>query len=265
MSGTGPEVRGGGKAPERRPAPRDPDEVARHEAHLVGQIYHLIEANQKLEEQLDRLTKVTEIAALFREKRITRDTFELPPPQFTVPAESQQAWARIEGLVDRAMAPRAVQGEGKDDEERAEGRAGQREGGRDAERRVPAPSGSPPADPEALAELREALGIVRAQGWQVHGDWLSDVRARLVAAEQSIAFLNEQTRELDMLRREKDSIVDGAARLEQNIDDMWKALNEKTTHIQRLESQLDRIWSSVPYRAWRAVKKALRREKRPER
>lgn len=208
-------------APSRL-VPRDPLEVARHEAHLVGMIYHLIEANQKLEEQVDRLSRVTEIAGLFREKRITRDTFDLAPPRLAVPPEAQQAWARIEALLGQVQGERAV-----------------------------------------LAQLRECLGIVRAHGWQTDADWLADVRGRLVAAEQAVAFLNEQTRELDMLRREKDQIVDGAARLEQNIDDLWKALNEKTTHIQRLEGQLQRIWSSKPYRLWDTVRKGLKRGGRP--
>ena len=211
-----------GVPPDRRLAPRDPAEVARHEAHLVGMIYHLIEANQKLEEQVDRLGKVTEIAELFREKRITRDTFELPAPRLAVPAEAQQAWTRAEGALARLA-----------------------------------------GDPAALAQLREALGVVRAHGWQGDPDWLADVRDRLIAAEQAVAFLNEQTRELDMLRREKDAIVDGAARLEQNIDDLWKALNEKTTHIQRLEGQLQRIWGSRPYKLFDALRKSVRREAKP--
>jgi hypothetical protein len=201
---------------------RDADEIRRHEAHLVSQIYHLIEANQKLEEQVDRLGKVTEIAELFREKRITRDTFELPAPRLSVPAPAQQAWARVEGLLERLA-----------------------------------------GDPDALAQLRDALGVVRAHGWQGDPDWLADVRDRLIAAEQAVAFLNEQTRELDMLRREKDAIVDGAARLEQNIDDLWKALNEKTTHIQRLEGQLQRIWASRPYKLFDALRKSVRREAKP--
>jgi DNA repair exonuclease SbcCD ATPase subunit len=162
--------------------PLDPEQVARHEAHLVGQIYHLIEANQRLEEQLDRLEKVTAIAGLFRERRITGDTFELP-------------------------APRVVQNE---------------------------------------------------DGPLIDADWLAEVRNRLIAAEQAIAFLNEQTRELDLLRREKDAIVDGAARLEQNIDDLWKALNEKTTHIQRLEAQLQRHWDSLPYRSYDSLRRLFR-------
>ena len=211
-----------GVPPERRLAPRDPAEVARHEAHLVGMIYHLIEANQKLEEQVDRLGKVTEIAELFREKRITRDTFELPAPRLAVPAEAQQAWSRIEGALARLA-----------------------------------------GDPAALAQLREALGVVRAHGWQGDPDWLADVRDRLIAAEQAVAFLNEQTRELDMLRREKDAIVDGAARLEQNIDDLWKALNEKTTHIQRLEGQIRRIYDTKAYRAWQALRRLMGKEGKP--
>lgn len=206
----------------RRYAPRDPEEVARHEAHLVGMIYHLIEANQRLEEQVDRLGKVTEIAGLFREKRLTRDTFELVAPRLLVPTEAQQAWARIEAVLPRLA-----------------------------------------GSAEDIAALREALGMVRAHAWQCDGDWLSDLRTRLVAAEQAIAFLDEQTRELDMLRREKDNIVDGAQRLEQNIDDLWKALNEKTTHIQRLEGQLQRIWTSRPYRLLDVLRKSVRRESKP--
>ena len=206
----------------RRYAPRDPEEVARHEAHLVGMIYHLIEANQRLEEQVDRLGKVTEIAGLFREKRITRDTFELSAPRLQVSTEAQQAWSRIESVLPRL-------------------------GG----------------TPEDIAALREALGMIRAHGATCDGDWLADLRTRLVAAEQAIAFLDEQTRELDMLRREKDNIVDGAQRLEQNIDDLWKALNEKTTHIQRLEGQLQRIWSSRPYRILDVLRKSVRKETKP--
>ncbi len=171
--------------PARRP--RDPEEVARHEAHLVSQIYHLIEANQKLEEQLDRLSKVTAIAEIFRREKLTPDTFELPSPR----------------LVSRD-------------------------------------------------------GTV-----QVEADWLAEVRARLIAAEQAIAFLNEQTRELDLLRREKDAIVDGAARLEQTIDDLWKSLNEKTTHIQRLEGQLKRHWESRPYRLYSALRRLFGGRSRP--
>ena len=167
---------------------RDPEEIARHEAHLVGQIYHLIDANQRLEEQIDRLAKVSAIAGLFRERRITPDTFELPEPR----------------LVERG-----------DDH-------------------------------------------------VVDPDWLADVRGKLVVAEQALAFLDEQTRELDLLRREKDAIVDGAARLEQNIDELWKSLNEKTTHIQRLEGQLRRHWDSVPYRAWMALRRMVRKERKPE-
>jgi predicted nuclease with TOPRIM domain len=208
--------------PARRYAARDPAEVARHEAHLVGMIYHLIEANQKLEEQVDRLGKVTEIAELFREKRLTRDTFALAPPRLTVPNDAQQAWTRIEKLLGQLSGDAAL-----------------------------------------VAQLREALGVVRAGGWQSDPDWLADVRGRLIAAEQAIAFLDEQSRELDMLRREKDGIVDGAARLEQNIDDLWKALNEKTTHIQRLEGQLQRIWSSRPYRLLDVLRRSLRREAKP--
>jgi hypothetical protein len=204
---------GGNGMPARR---RDPEEVRRHESHLVGQIYHLIEANQKLEEQIDRLSKVTEIAELFRERRITPDTFELAPPNLVSTAQAQQAWSRIEALLEELPAGATVD------------------------------------------QLREMLGVVRTAGRAVDGDWLAEVRGRLIAAEQAIAFLNEQTREMDMLRREKDAIVDGAARLEQNIDDLWKSLNEKTTHIQRLESQLHRIWVSKPYRMFNAVRRGFR-------
>ena len=168
--------------------PRDPEEIARHEAHLVGQIYHLIGANQRLEEQIDRLSKVSAIAGLFRDRRITSDTFELPEPQ----------------LVERGD---------------------------------------------------ESV---------VDPDWLADVRGKLVVAEQAIAFLDEQTRELDLLRREKDAIVDGAARLEQNIDELWKSLNEKTTHIQRLEGQLRRHWDSAPYRLYMSLRRLVRKERKPE-
>jgi hypothetical protein len=219
MSGPGPGGSGsnGPGVDGQRAAPfRDPEEVRRHESHLVSQIYHLIEANQKLEEQIDRLSKVTEIAALFRERRITPDTFELQAPSVVTTSQAQQAWSQIEVRLNEL-----------------------------------------PAGP-ALAQLRDLLGLVRAADRQVDADWLADVRSRLIAAEQAIAFLNEQTREMDMLRREKDAIVDGAARLEQNIDDLWKALNEKTTHIQRLESQLQRIWESKPYRAFAAVRRGFK-------
>ncbi len=166
---------------------RADEERVRHEAHLVAQIYHLIEANQRLEEQVDRLSKVTAIAGLFRERGLTPDTFALPEPRIVDPGDGR----------------------------------------------------GPQPDP----------------------DWLADVRGRLIAAEQAVAFLYEQTRELDLLRREKDSIVDGAARLEQNIDELWKSLNEKTTHIQRLEGQLRKLWESRPYRAYSALRRALRRGK----
>jgi hypothetical protein len=177
-----------GPEPKNGRPPRDPEEIARHEAHLVGQIYHLIDANQRLEEQIDRLSKVSAIAGLFRDRRITPDTFELPEPRL----------------------------------------------------------------------------IERGDGHVVDPDWLADVRGKLVVAEQALAFLDEQTRELDLLRREKDAIVDGAARLEQNIDELWKSLNEKTTHIQRLEGQLKRHWDSVPYRAWMALRRTVRKERKRE-
>ena len=169
-------------------APRDPEEVARHEAHLVGQIYHLIDANQRLEEQIDRLSRVSAIAALFRDRKITADTFELPEPRL----------------------------------------------------------------------------LARGDEFVVDPDWLADVRGKLVAAEQAIAFLDEQTRELDLLRREKDAIVDGAARLEQNIDELWKSLNEKTTHIQRLEGQLRRHWESAPYKVVMTLRRLVRKERKTE-
>ena len=54
-------------------------------------------------------------------------------------------------------------------------------------------------------------------------------------------------------------IMDGVERLEQTIEDLWKSLNEKTTHIQRLESQLHRVWGSAPYRLYRWIMKLLRR------
>ena len=87
------------------PGARDgvPESVRRHEAHLVGQIYHLIEANHRLEEQLHRLGKVTEIADLFREKKITRDTFELKPPKLLVPVQAETAWNRIDKMLARLV------------------------------------------------------------------------------------------------------------------------------------------------------------------
>jgi len=203
---------------EHPPGKRSADEVHRHEAHLVGQIYHLIEANQKLEEQLDRLAKVTEIADIFRQRKISRDTFELSSPELFVPPEVQSAWSRLEDFL-----------------------AGL------------------PDETEGLQDLRESLGIVRTKGWAVDHDWLSDVRGRLLAAEQAIAFLDEQSRELDQLRDEKLSIMDGVERLEQTIEDLWKSLNEKTTHIQRIETQLHRVWGSAPYRFYRWCLKLIRR------
>ena len=197
---------------------RDPAEIQRHEAHLVGQIYHLIQVNQRLEEQVQRLSLVTELAPLFREQRISRDTFELEAPTLEVSAAGEGAWQRVEALL-----------EGLGDE-----------------------------TPQ-VAELKELLGIVRATPAQVDPHWLADARMRLIAAEQAIAYLEEQTRELDLLRQEKNSIVDGVGRLEQTIEDLWKALNEKTTHIQRLERQLGRIWESVPYKLLSAVRRPLRR------
>ena len=199
---------------------RDPGEVARHEAHLVGQIHHLIQANTKLEERLDRLAKVTEIADIFRQKKISRDTFELSPPELKVPADVQSAWNRLERVLAQL-----------------------------------------PEDTPVLPELLETLGIVRSAGWTVDGEWLAEQRVRLLAGEQAIAFLDEQTRELDQLREEKASIMDGVERLEQTIEDLWKSLNEKTTHIQRLESQLHRIWGSAPYRLLDGLRRMVSRRK----
>lgn len=204
-------------APQDGAAARDPEEIRRHEAHLVGQIYHLIDANQKLEEQLDRLAKVTEIASIFREKKITRDTFEMDDPRLLAGGRAENAWNVVESVL---------------------GELGEH---------------------PRLQELREALGVIRAEGLHVDSDWLADTRVRLVAAEQAIAFLDEQSRELDLLRDEKNNIMDGVGRLEQTIEDLWKALNEKTTHIQRLEGQLGRIWASIPYRAYKVLTLPFRR------
>jgi hypothetical protein len=208
---------------------RDPLEIARHEAHLVGQIHHLIEANHLLEQQLNRLAKVTEIADLFREQRITRDTFQMPNPKTPGDERRQEVW----GHIDRLLGELTGALKAEDGQEAAV---------------------------EFEKQLIEALDIARSSGLKVDPDWISDARTRLIAAEQAIAFLDEQTRELDLLRREKDSIVDGAGRLEQNIDDLWKSLNEKTTHIQRLEAQLQRIWNSPPYRAFDWLRGLVRRK-----
>jgi DNA gyrase/topoisomerase IV subunit A len=187
--------------------------------------------NHRLEQQLDRLAKVTEIADLFRERRITRDSFELPGPRAPGADTHAEVWGHIDRLLADLMGARKTPGA----EEVAE---------------------------ELEKQLAEALDVARASTLQVDPDWVADVRTRLIAAEQAIAFLDEQTRELDLLRREKDSIVDGAARLEQNIDDLWKSLNEKTTHIQRLEAQLQRIWNSPPYRAFDWLRALVRRKGR---
>ena len=56
--------------------------------------------------------------------------------------------------------------------------------------------------------------------------------------------------------------MDGVGRLEQTNEDLWKSLNEKTTHIQRLEAQLARIWNSAPYRVMSAVRRPFRKEDR---
>jgi len=196
---------------------RDPDEIRRHERHLVAQIYHLIELNETLRKQVQRLDRVTELAALFREGGISRDTFEMPPPRVVVPPRGDQCWARVEELL----------------EELPEG--------------------------PVLTELKEQLGQLRVMGWVVDPDWIADTRNRLISAEQTLAFLEEQTREMDLLRQEKDAIVDGASRLQQTVDDLWKSLNDKTTHIRRLEQQLNKIWTSPPYRLFRVLTRPFRR------
>ncbi len=309
--------------------------VRRHEAHLVGQIYHLIEANHRLEEQLHRLGKVTEIADLFREKRITRDTFELKPPKLLVPVQAETAWNRIDKMLTRLdedigetegglgavsgrlggcvrrlvlsgevteveagaeaplapeQKPAATPDEASDDgapdddgsaaDEQREAHAAAsvaRHAGRSQDDAMIATAHEEFSTlaasldevttgiarlRESLVDLRDGLGVVRESAWSVDPDWQSDVRGRLVAAEQAVAFLNEQSRELDMLRREKDAIVDGASRLEQNIEDLWKALNEKTTHIQRIEAELSRIWVSLPYRIYRTLTRPFRGKKK---
>jgi DNA repair exonuclease SbcCD ATPase subunit len=237
---TEPDERAPGPDGDRSsPGLRDADEIRRHEAHLVGQIYHLIEANHRLEEQLHRLGKVTEIADLFRRERITRDTFELKPPHLLVPVQADNAWRHIDESLARLESGISDAASGNGD---ADG--------------VTALKGS-------LEELRDSLGVVRESAWHVDPDWQADVRGRLVAAEQAVAYLNEQSRELDLLRREKDSIMDGATRLEQNMEDLWKALNEKTTHIQRLEAQLSQIWASLPYRVYKAFRRPFRKGGRP--
>ncbi len=199
------------------PGARDAEEVRRHEAHLVGQIYHLIEANRKLEEQLDRLGKVTEIADLFREKGISRDTFTLPTPETLTPSHIHIAWSMVEEMI----------------------------------------AGLPGETP-GLMQLEDNLGVIRVGDRELSPDWLADVQLRMVAAEQAIAFLDEQTRELDLLMSEKNNIMDGVGRLEQTIEDLWKALNEKTTHIQSLEKQLDRVWNSLPYRFLKFLRSPFR-------
>lgn len=196
---------------------RDAAEVRRHEAHLVGQIYHLIDQNHRLEEQLDRLARVTEIANIFRQRKISRDTFELPPLRGRQSPQAEGTWAEIGRLVE-----------------------------------------SLPQDHASTPKLLEALGLVRVQAWEADSDWLAETRGRLLAAEQAVAFLDEQSREMDLLKEEKDAIQDGASRLEQTIEDLWKALNEKTTHIQGLEAQLLRIRGSWLYRSFRRITRPLR-------
>ena len=212
------DIPGNGNGSAEPDVPRDPEEVRRHEAHLVGQIYHLIEANRKLEEQLDRLAKVTEIADIFRQRKISRDTFELPVPEMLTPAHVHIAWSNVEEFLSQL-----------------------------------------PEETPGLDMLMENLGVIRSSDRAISPDWLSDVRLRLVAAEQAIAFLEEQTRELDLLMSEKNNIMDGVGRLEQTIEDLWKALNEKTTHIQSLEAQLDRIWNSAPYRVLKLARAPFRK------
>lgn len=209
------------KQPATEMRERSAEEVQRHEAHLVGQIYHLIEVNRKLEEQLDRLGKVTEIADLFREKGISRDTFTLPKPKTLIPAHVQLAWSAVEDAVNEL-----------------------------------------PKGTEGLIQLKDNLGVVRATDRDLSPDWLADVQLRMVAAEQAIAFLDETTRDLDLLMSEKNNIMDGVGRLEQTIEDLWKGLNEKTTHIQSLEKQIDRIWNSLPYRVLSALRRPFRRRKK---
>lgn len=196
---------------------RDPEQIRRHERHLVSQIYHLIEVNEALRQQVQRLDRVTELAALFRERGISRDTFEMHAPRVVMPPRAEQCWGRVEELVGRLP------------------------------------------DGETVTQLREQLGQLRVMGWGVDPDWLADTKNRLIAATQTLAFLEEQTREMDLLRQEKDAIVDGAARLQQTIDDLWKSLNDKTTHIRRLEQQLNKIWQSPPYKLFRMMTKPLRR------
>jgi len=207
-----------GARPPGAPQPeRDADEIRRHEAHLVAQIYYLIEQNHRLEEQLDRLAKVTEIAKLFRQRKISRDTFELPPLRGMIPSQAEQAWADIAHCLEDL-----------------------------------------PQDHAAMPKLRDALGMVRAMGWQADPDWLAEARGRLLAAEQAIAFLDEQSREMDLLKNEKANIQDGANRLEQTVEDLWKSLHEKTTHIQGLEAEVRNIKGTVAYRTYRWLTKPLR-------
>ncbi len=198
--------------------PIDPDVVRRHESHLIGQIFHLIEANQSLETQVDRLSKATEIADILRGKGLTQGAFDIARPKLTSTSRGESAWTRIGELVERI---------GSED--------------------------------EALKnELSEWLGVAREEAVTADPAWMADTRTKLLAAEQTIAYLDEQTRELDALRREKNSIMDGVGKLEQTIEDLWKALNEKTTHIQRLESRLSRVWESFPYRIYKTLRRPFR-------
>lgn len=183
----------------------------------MAQIYYLIEQNHRLEEQLDRLAKVTEIAKLFRQRKISRDTFELPPLRGVIPSQAEQSWSDIAHCLEDL-----------------------------------------PQDHPAMPKLRDALGMVRAMGWQADPDWLAEARGRLLAAEQAIAFLDEQSREMDLLKNEKANIQDGASRLEQTVEDLWKSLHEKTTHIQGLEAEVRKVKGTLAYRTYRRMTRPLR-------
>ena len=198
--------------------PIDPDVVRRHESHLIGQIFHLIEANQSLETQVDRLSKATEIADILRGKGLTQGAFDIAAPKLNTSARGETAWTRVTEIVKRIAE----------------------------------------TDEATASELSEWLGIVRAEAVIADPAWLADTRTKVLAAEQTIAYLDEQTRELDALRSEKNSIMDGVGKLEQTIEDLWKAHNEKTTHIQRLETRLGRMWESIPYRVYKTLRRPFR-------
>ena len=217
--------RSDGREPSQDELPRwdgdgeiDLDVIRRHESHLIGQIYHLIEANQALETQVDRLSKATEIADILRGKGLTQGAFDIARPKLTSSPRGEAAWTRIGELTAKVEV----------------------------------------LDAELADELREWLGVVREEAVAADPAWLSDTRSKLLAAEQTVAYLDEQTRELDALRREKNSIMDGVGKLEQTIEDLWKALNEKTTHIQRLESRLGRVWETIPYRIYKTLRRPFR-------